>query len=113
MEMQSAESELIERPKARWLAREKESGRIYDWATIGSGVMLVGTLALSYMDAQPRGGAGLDAVPAADRAAADRQPGPGNRADGAVVAEDAPRARRCAGRSEPASSTPAWSRFSR
>ncbi len=48
MEMQSAESDLIEKPKARWLAREKESGRIYDWATIGSAVVLAGTLAFSY-----------------------------------------------------------------
>jgi two-component system nitrogen regulation sensor histidine kinase NtrY len=48
MEMQSAESNLLETPKARWLARERESGRIYDWATIGSAVLLVGILALSY-----------------------------------------------------------------
>jgi len=48
MEMQSAESNLLETPKARWLARERESGRIYDWATIGCAVLLVGILALSY-----------------------------------------------------------------
>src|SRR5262245_44978757 len=48
MDLQAAESELIKRPKLRWLAREKESGRIYDWATIASGVILAGTLALSY-----------------------------------------------------------------
>jgi len=48
MDVQSAESDLIEKPKARWLAREKESGRIYDWAAIGSAVLLVGTLAFSY-----------------------------------------------------------------
>ena len=47
MDLQAAESELIKRPRLRWLAREKESGRIYDWATIASGVILVGTLALS------------------------------------------------------------------
>ena len=48
MDLQAAESELIKRPKLRWLAREKESGRIYDWATIASGVILLATLALSY-----------------------------------------------------------------
>ncbi|HEU4498267.1 MAG TPA: hypothetical protein VFR60_02915, partial [Sphingomicrobium sp.] len=46
--MPAAESDLIRRPKLRWLAREKESGRIYDWATVASGVMLAGTLSLSY-----------------------------------------------------------------
>ncbi len=46
--MQAAESDLIKTPKLRWLAREKESGRIYDWATIVSGVILAGTLLLSY-----------------------------------------------------------------
>jgi two-component system nitrogen regulation sensor histidine kinase NtrY len=48
MDVQSSESDLIETPKARWLARERESGRIYDWATIGSAVVLAGTLAVSY-----------------------------------------------------------------
>ena len=48
MDLQAAESELIKRPKLRWLAREKETGRIYDWATIASGVILAGTLSLSY-----------------------------------------------------------------
>ncbi|MFL6749965.1 MAG: ATP-binding protein [Sphingomicrobium sp.] len=48
MDVQSAESDLIETPKARWLARERDSGRIYDWATIGSAVLLIGTLVLSY-----------------------------------------------------------------
>ena len=48
MDLQAAESELIKRPKLRWLAREKESGRIYDWATIASGVILAGTLSVSY-----------------------------------------------------------------
>src|SRR4051794_37612062 len=49
MDVQSAESDLIETPKARWLARERESGRIYDWATIGIAVLLVGTLVFSYV----------------------------------------------------------------
>ncbi|MDP9422502.1 MAG: ATP-binding protein [Pseudomonadota bacterium] len=49
MEMPAAESVLTKRPRLRWLEREKESGRIYDWATVGSGVLLVGTLALSYI----------------------------------------------------------------
>jgi two-component system nitrogen regulation sensor histidine kinase NtrY len=48
MEMHTAESELIRLPRLRWLEREKESGRIYDWATVASGVLLVGTLGLSY-----------------------------------------------------------------
>src|SRR4029453_17258606 len=48
MEMPVAESALIKTPKLRWLAREKESGRIYDWATIASVVILAGTLGLSY-----------------------------------------------------------------
>ena len=48
MEMQATESSLLKTPKLRWLAREKESGRIYDWATVASGVILAGTLALSY-----------------------------------------------------------------
>src|SRR5262245_59428098 len=48
MEMHAAESDLIKTPKLRWLAREKESGRIYDWATIVSGVIVAGTLGLSY-----------------------------------------------------------------
>ena len=46
--MPAAESELIRTPKLRWLAREKESGRIYDWATVASVVVLTGTLAASY-----------------------------------------------------------------
>ncbi len=49
MDMPAAEPELIrKKPRLRWLEREKESGRIYDWATIGSGVVLAGTLTLSY-----------------------------------------------------------------
>ena len=48
MEMPTAESALIKTPKLRWLERERESGRIYDWATIGSGIVLAGTLSLSY-----------------------------------------------------------------
>jgi two-component system nitrogen regulation sensor histidine kinase NtrY len=48
MEMQTAESELIRKPRLRWLEREKESGRIYDWATVASGIVLGGTLILSY-----------------------------------------------------------------
>ena len=48
MEMPVAESDAIKTLKLRWLAREKESGRIYDWATIASGVTLTGTLILSY-----------------------------------------------------------------
>jgi two-component system, NtrC family, nitrogen regulation sensor histidine kinase NtrY len=49
MDVQSAESDLIETPKPRWLAREKESGRIYDWATVASAMLLVGMLVLSFL----------------------------------------------------------------
>jgi two-component system nitrogen regulation sensor histidine kinase NtrY len=47
MDVQTVESELKKRPIPRWLAREKESGRIYHWATIATAVVLVGMLALS------------------------------------------------------------------
>jgi two-component system nitrogen regulation sensor histidine kinase NtrY len=49
MDVQTVESNLKKRPIPRWLAREKESGRIYDWATIASAVVLVGMLVLSYV----------------------------------------------------------------
>ena len=48
MEMPAAESALTKKLKLRWLEREKESGRIYDWATTASGIILAGTLTLSY-----------------------------------------------------------------
>ncbi len=48
MDVQTAESDLIKKPRAHWLARERESGRFYDWATVGSALLLVGTLAFSY-----------------------------------------------------------------
>src|SRR5690606_2765086 len=48
MEMPTAESTLLKSPKLRWLAREKESGRVYDWATVASGLLLVAMLAVSY-----------------------------------------------------------------
>ncbi len=48
MDVHLAESELMVKPRLRWLEREKESGRIYDWATIASGIVLAGTLILSY-----------------------------------------------------------------
>jgi two-component system nitrogen regulation sensor histidine kinase NtrY len=49
MDVQTVESDLKRRPLPRWLAREKESGRIYDWATVASAVVLAGTLVLSYV----------------------------------------------------------------
>ncbi len=49
MEMPAAESNLLKSPKMRWLAREKESGRIYDWATVASSLLLVAMLAVSYL----------------------------------------------------------------
>jgi two-component system, NtrC family, nitrogen regulation sensor histidine kinase NtrY len=49
MDVQTVESDLKKRPIPRWLAREKESGRIYNWATIASAVLLLGMLVLSYV----------------------------------------------------------------
>jgi two-component system nitrogen regulation sensor histidine kinase NtrY len=49
MDVQTVESNLKKRPLPRWLAREKESGRIYQWATIASAATLVGMVALSYV----------------------------------------------------------------
>src|SRR4249919_838489 len=49
MDVQTVESDLKRRPLPRWLAREKESGRIYDWATVASAVVLAGMLVLSYV----------------------------------------------------------------
>ena len=34
---------------AAWLAREKASGRVFHWATIGSGVVLAATLVISFL----------------------------------------------------------------
>jgi two-component system, NtrC family, nitrogen regulation sensor histidine kinase NtrY len=48
MDVQTAESDLIEPPKLRWLAREKTSGWIYDWATIASAALVVAMALLSY-----------------------------------------------------------------
>jgi two-component system nitrogen regulation sensor histidine kinase NtrY len=48
MDVQTVESDLKKRPLPRWLAREAESGRFYNWAMIASGVVLVAMLALSY-----------------------------------------------------------------
>ena len=47
MEMPTAESALIRTPKLRWLERERESGRIYDWATIASGELTGTTFAMA------------------------------------------------------------------
>jgi two-component system nitrogen regulation sensor histidine kinase NtrY len=49
MDAPTVESDLRRKPIPRWIAREKESGRIYDWATIASGIVLLGMLALSYV----------------------------------------------------------------
>lgn len=49
MDATLADSDLVRTPKLRWLAREKESGRIYDWATIISGLVLGGTLIVSFL----------------------------------------------------------------
>src|SRR4030095_2157114 len=49
MDVQTVESDLKRRPLPRWLAREKESGRIYDWETVASAVVLAGMLVLSFV----------------------------------------------------------------
>jgi two-component system nitrogen regulation sensor histidine kinase NtrY len=49
MDVQVAESQLKERRLAAWLAREKASGRVFHWATIGSGVVLAATLVISFL----------------------------------------------------------------
>ena len=48
MDAQVVDSELSELPRSNWLAREKASGRIYQWATIGTAILLVATLIASY-----------------------------------------------------------------
>ncbi len=48
MDMQKAESDLTQLPRTNWFEREKASGRIFQWATIASGLILVATLVLSY-----------------------------------------------------------------
>jgi len=49
MDAQVVDSELNEAPRHNWFAREKASGRIYQWATIGSAVALVSILAFSFV----------------------------------------------------------------
>jgi two-component system nitrogen regulation sensor histidine kinase NtrY len=49
MDAQVVDSELNEAPRSNWLAREKASGRIYQWATIGIAVLLACTLVASYL----------------------------------------------------------------
>ena len=49
MDVQTVESDLKKRPIPRWLAREQESGRIYNWATIASAAVLLGMLVFSYV----------------------------------------------------------------
>jgi two-component system nitrogen regulation sensor histidine kinase NtrY len=49
MDAQVVDSELNEAPRGNWLAREKASGRIYQWATVGTAILLVATLIASYL----------------------------------------------------------------
>ncbi|HTG64039.1 MAG TPA: ATP-binding protein [Sphingomicrobium sp.] len=49
MDAQTVDSGLSERPLSSWFAREKASGRIYDWAAIGSAIGLVAILAFSFI----------------------------------------------------------------
>ena len=61
MDVQSADSELTKTPKLRWLAREKESGRIYDWAANRQrGCARTACWGLSYAVLSREDGAGLD-----------------------------------------------------
>ena len=48
MDAQVVDSELSEAPRAGWFARERASGRIFKWATIGTVILLVATLFTSY-----------------------------------------------------------------
>jgi len=48
MDAQTVDSGLIERPLSSWFAREKASGRIYQWATIGTAILFAATLMVSY-----------------------------------------------------------------
>ncbi|WP_294123529.1 ATP-binding protein [Sphingomonas sp.] len=58
MDVQTVESDLKKRPIPRWLAREKESGRIYNWATYASAALLAGMLVLSYVMLTRKGAPG-------------------------------------------------------
>ena len=49
MDAQVVDSELSEAPRNNWFAREKATGRIYDWAAIGSAIALVAILGFSYI----------------------------------------------------------------
>ena len=49
MDAQVVDSGLSETPRTSWFAREKASGRIYQWATIGSAIALVAILAFSFI----------------------------------------------------------------
>ena len=49
MDAQVVDSELSEAGRTGWFAREKASGRVYQWAMIGSAVALMAILAFSYM----------------------------------------------------------------
>ena len=48
MDAQTVDSGLNERPLSSWFAREKASGRIYQWATIGTAILFAATLMVSY-----------------------------------------------------------------
>jgi two-component system nitrogen regulation sensor histidine kinase NtrY len=48
MDAQTVDSGLSERPLSSWFAREKASGRIYQWATIGTAILFAATLMVSY-----------------------------------------------------------------
>jgi two-component system nitrogen regulation sensor histidine kinase NtrY len=49
MDAKVADSGLVTRFRDGWLARERESGRFYRWATIGCAIALAAMLAVSFM----------------------------------------------------------------
>ena len=99
MDVARADLPLQQPPPEGWWARATADGRLFRYATwicaALVAVMLVFTVGVLRRDAAP----GDVRLAAADRAAADRQSAPGDRADGAVVAPTGDQARARAGRS--------------
>ena len=106
MDARVAESAVTSRRES-WLQRERESGRLYDRAAVVIAAFLVAMLGLSFWLLRRGTEPGTLAVAADHRAAAGREPDPGDRADGAVLAQgrDAPRGARGA-RQRPAAHPP-------
>ena len=82
MDAQVTDSDILRVPLHGWLARERDSGRLFTWAMIGTAIALVAIVAYSiFLLTRPAAVAAC--CPTADRAADDRQPHPVDRADGA------------------------------